>query len=324
MIEGDEGMKWLQLQKEQETIHTQIRNHEKFSEQKMLIEGQIEHARQNIDDNTVALHKIRLKLDKLEGFSFMNMIRTWTGQLDELHAEKVDKAAVLELKINAAKKIHLDLLKDLEQVTQKLAQINRPQLQEALIHLKDKKKEYLQHHAPIKAQKLDQLVNEEILTKQLMKEINEAEEAGDKALSALGYAAASLHSAGSYSTWDTFLSGRLLATHLKHDALDQSEGYLHNAQIALQRFQNELLDVQKMNTQSLQVKTDGFVKFADYFFDDIFSAWSVHAKISTAREQVSRVQDDVHNTIRRLQEKHKNAHDYLTKLKNEQSEIFRS
>ena len=59
--------------------------------------------------------------------------------------------------------------------------------------------------------------------------------------------------------------GGLIATHLKHDALDQSENYLHSAQIALQRFHNELLDVQEMSTKSLHVETDGFVKFADYF-----------------------------------------------------------
>ena len=315
-------MEWRQLQKEQEVIHTQIRNYERLSEQRALIEGQIERAKQDITTNTMALNKIRLKLDKLEGFSFMNMIRTWTGQQDELRAEKIDKAAVLELKINEAKKINQDLRKDLEQVTQKLTQINHPQLQEELTYLKAQKKGYLQLHNPAKAQELEHLVDEEILIKQLMKEITEADEAGEVALSALGQAAASLHSAGSYSTWDTFFGGGLLATHLKHDSLNQSESYLHNAQIALQRFQNELLDVQSMSAQSLHVETDGFVKFADYFFDDIFSAWSVHAKISTAREQVSRVQDDVHNTLWRLQEKQTKAQEYLAKLKQEQIMIL--
>ena len=137
-------MEWQQLQKEQEMIHTQIRNYERFSEQELLIEGQIEHVRQEITENTASLNKIRLKLDKLEGFSFMNMIRTWTGQQDELRAEKIDKAAVLELKINEAKKIDQDLIKDLEQVTKKLAQINQPQVQAALAQLKAKKKGYLQ------------------------------------------------------------------------------------------------------------------------------------------------------------------------------------
>ncbi|MCY1182223.1 hypothetical protein D9M73_227730 [compost metagenome] len=77
-----------------------------------------------------------------------------------------------------------------------------------------------------------------------------------------------------------------------------------------------------MSTKSLHIETDGFVKFADYFFDDIFSAWSVHSKISTAREQVSRVQDDVHNTIWRLQDKHNKAVNYLQSLEKEKELIF--
>lgn len=317
-------MEWQELQKEQETIHALLRNAKKLSEQQLLIEGQIEHAQQEMLTYTVALNKIRLKLDKLEGFSFMNMIRTWTGQQDELRAEKIDKAAVLELKIKEAKNMQQDLSKDIEQVRAKLTQIDEQQLQEALSQVNAKKKEHLQLHAPYQAQRLEQLANEEILTRQLITEIKEAEEAGDKALTMLGQAAASLHSASGYSTWDTFFGGGLLATHLKHDALDKTESYLHNAQIALQRFHNELLDVQDMSVKSLRVETDGFVKFADYFFDDIFSAWSVHSKISTAREQVSRVQDDVHNTMWRLQEQKKNALDLIQSIEEEKKYLLQT
>ena len=315
-------MEWQQLQAEQEKLHGQLRSANRLSEQKLLIEGQIAHVEQEITKHSVELNQIRLKLDKLEGFSFMNMIRTWTGQQDELRAEKIDQAAILELKIKEAKKMVTDLTSDFEQVNQKLKQINEKQLQGALEILHIKKKSYLQLHEPEVAQKIEQLANEELITKQLLSEIKEAEDAGDTALTKLGQAAASLHSASGYSTWDTFFGGGLIATHLKHEALDKTESYLHNAQIALQRFHNELLDVQDMSTNTLQVETDGFVKFADYFFDDVFSAWSVHSKISTAREQVSRVQDDVHNTIRRLQEKHNKALRYLEALQQEKEAIL--
>lgn len=97
-----------------------------------------------------------------------------------------------------------DLTEDLGQVHTKLAQINEQQLQENLSQLNAKKKGYLQLHAPEKAQRLAQLANEEMLTKLLLIEIKEAEEAGDFALTKLGQAAASLHSANGYSTWDTF------------------------------------------------------------------------------------------------------------------------
>ncbi|UZM98190.1 hypothetical protein OL548_26040 [Lysinibacillus sp. MHQ-1] len=53
-----------------------------------------------------------------------------------------------------------------------------------------------------------------------------------------------------------------------------------------------------------------------------FSAWSVHSKISTAREQVSRIQDDVHNTIWRLQDKHHKASNYLQTIEQEQGAIL--
>lgn len=317
-------MEWKQLQNEQEMIHAQLRTASRLSEQKILIEQQIEHVQQEIYKHSKELNQIRLRLDKLEGFSFMNMIRTWTGQQDELRAEKIDKAAILELKINAAKKMDVDLTHDLGQVNTKLSQINEKELQEVLSQINAKKKGFLQIHEPKHAKRLEQLAHEEMLTKQLMIEIQEAEGAGEAALTKLGQAAESLHSARGYSTWDTFFGGGLIATSLKHDALDKSENYLHNAQIALQRFHNELLDVHEMSTKSLAVETDGFVKFADYFFDDIFSAWSVHSKISTAREQVSRVQDDVHNTLLRLQDKHNNANDYLQSLQKEKEAIFQN
>lgn len=315
-------MEWQQLQIEQEKIHAQLRKASRLKEQSQLLNSQIKLTQQEIDQHTAALNQIRSKLDKLDGFSFMNMIRTWTGQQDELRAEKIDKAAVLELKMNEANKMQVDLTEDNIQVKDKLAQIDEVALQQALQQVLSKKKKYLQLHDPAQAARLEYLANEEMLTKQLIIEIQEAEEAGEVALTKLGQAAASLHSASGYSTWDTFFGGGLIATHLKHDALDQSENYLHSAQIALQRFHNELLDVHEMSTKSLHVETDGFVKFADYFFDDIFSAWSVHSKISTAREQVSRVQDDVHNTIWRLQDKHNKADYYLQTIIEEKEAIL--
>ncbi|GLC88796.1 hypothetical protein [Lysinibacillus piscis] len=315
-------MEWEMLQKEQERIHTQIRMLHRLNEQKQLVTKQIEHVKQDIDKHRQALKEIQTKLNKLEHFSFMNMVRTWTGQQDELREEKIDQAAVLELKIKEAKKVAHDLTEDSERIDKQLRCIDAQQLQEALKHILSKKQGYLQVHHPTQVAKLEQLMNEELETKQMLKEIKEAEEAGQVALTKLGQVAASLHSASDYSTWDTFFGGGLLATHLKHDSLDQSEIDLHNAQIALQRFHNELLDIQTVTTNALYIEKDGFVKFADYFFDDIFSAWSIHAKISTAREQISRVQDDVHNTLLRLQDKQQKAMDYLVLLQAEQEIIY--
>jgi len=50
-------------------IHAQLRTASRLSEQKDLIEKQIERAQQEIYKHSKALNQIRLKLDKLEGFS---------------------------------------------------------------------------------------------------------------------------------------------------------------------------------------------------------------------------------------------------------------
>ena len=101
----------------------------------------------------------------------MNTIRTWAGQQDELRAEKIDEAAILELKINEAKKMELDLTDDLRHINIKLTQINEQELQETLKQLNAKKKGYLQIHEPEQAKRLEQLAHEEMLTKQLIIEI---------------------------------------------------------------------------------------------------------------------------------------------------------
>ena len=102
-------------------------------------------------------------------------------------------------------KMQTDLTEDSVQVMNQLAQIDERALQQSLQQIYLQKKAYLQIHDAAQAERLEQLAHEEMLTKQLITEIQEAEEAGEVALTRLGQAAASLHSASGYSTWDTFL-----------------------------------------------------------------------------------------------------------------------
>ena len=44
---------------------------------------------------------------------------------------------------------------------------------------------------------------------------------------------------------------------------------------------------------NLQIQVDGFLRFADYFFDDIFSSWSVLGKIRDAQNEVLSAQIQV-------------------------------
>ena len=296
-------MEWQQLQKQTESYQLQLIEADKLKTKKSKVERLIDHAKRDIERYQHDIQLARKELNKLEGFSFVNLFREWTGKKDELIEQQLDKVAIKELKLVEAELTLEDLQDDLVDIIHKLNAINERYVEQELQSIENKKQLYIMQHAPQLAEKLTAIAEQELLFKQLIKEINEAIDAGRVALGALADAGNALHEAESYSTWDTFLGGGFIVTALKQGKLDESNGYLHRAQMALQRFTNELLDVKDLRHETLQIDLDGFVKFTDYFFDNIFTDWSIHSKILTSINQISRVQDDVNNTIQELQQK---------------------
>ena len=296
-------MTWDQLHNEQEEVFIQLKRIEKLKKQKEILSEQIVTNNREIEAFNIQLREIREKLHHLDTFSFVNLFQSWTGKQEELRAQKIDKAAAIELKLNEAEQMKVDLTEDLSLTSSELLNFNEQKLNHKIELIRAKKQLWLKEFEPDKALKLQQLEEEELNCSKLKIEIEEARVAGKEAIRKLSSALKALDSASTYSTWDTFFGGGLIATHLKHEKMDESKNKMHQAQIALQRFKNELLDIQEMSTRHLTINTDGFVKFADYFFDDIFSAWSTHSKINSSKEQISRVLSDVRNTMLNVEQK---------------------
>ena len=114
-------------------------------------------------------------------------------------------------------------------------------------------------------------------------EIHEAIRAADDALIALRRAEESLSSAGNWGLWD-MLGGGFFSTLVKHNKIDQAQGELREAQAALAHFRDELADVGRI--VSFDLDTGGFLRFADYFFDDFFSDVLVQSKISRGKQKL--------------------------------------
>ena len=296
-------MEWQALQQQSKQYRLQLLELDKLIKKKITVERLVRHSQREIEKYTADLQQARKQLDKLDGFSFINLFREWSGKKDELFEQNIDRIAVTELKLVETQLTLEDLQDDLVDIIQKINAINEPYVEQQLKKIDEQKQLYLMEHAPQVAEKITALIEQELLCKQLIIEIQEAIEAGIRARSKLTDAGYSLHEASNYSTWDTFLGGGFIATALKHEKLDESNNYLHLAQIALQRFSNELLDIKDLRQDALKIEPDGFVKFTDYFFDNIFTDWSIHSKISTSLNQISRVQDDVSNTLNELEQK---------------------
>lgn len=322
MEKGGKEMELTEMQHKLQDYKRQLKTLEKLKKQKEIIDGQIAHAKDDIEKYEQSLKEARKRLNKLENFSFVNIFRTWTGKQEELLEEGCDRIAEKELKLIESQLIFEDLNDEVIDLVYKINAIHEAYAAEQIKSMENKIQIYYMANEPKMADRLNDLVEQEFLVQQLILEITEAIEAGREAQKKLVEAAEALNTATSYSTWDTFFGGGFLVTAIKHQELDKSNSYIHSAQQALQRFQNELLDVQEMRRGTLQIETDGFVKFADYFFDDIFSDWSIHSKIATSTNLIRRVSDDVANTLNELKMKMTLAEEKKKQLADEKTQLI--
>ena len=145
------------------------------------------------------------------------------------------------------------------------------------------------------------------------KELCEATSAGNAALSTARQVLDSLDSAEGWGTWD-LLGGGLLADMAKHSHLDEAQGAIERLQSQLRRFKTELADV--TIHVDMQVNVDGFLRFADYFFDGLFTDWAVMDKISRSQGQVQSTKNQIEQVLSRLNSMMRAAEQEQTQVQN--------
>lgn len=128
-------------------------------------------------------------------------------------------------------------------------------------------------------------------------ELREAIDAGQTALSTAEDVLSSLGSAENWGTWDLF-GGGLISDLAKHSHLDDAQNAVERLQSQLRQFKTELADV--TIHADMQVNVDGFLRFADYFFDGLFVDWAVLDKINRAQYQVQETKNQVVGVLSQL------------------------
>ncbi|MCI7182234.1 MAG: hypothetical protein MSA26_17040 [Lachnospiraceae bacterium] len=118
----------------------------------------------------------------------------------------------------------------------------------------------------------------------MRREMKEALDAGERALSSLRNAQEKLNSAGNWGLFDMF-GGGLFSTIMKRSKMDDAQQLMEVAKTDLKRFQRELKDVNI--PLDLRMEVGSFLSFADFFFDGFVADYLVQSKISEAKEQVS-------------------------------------
>lgn len=285
----------------------------------MVKRNELYTQREDLRKTEERLRAIRTKeqkdVDRLEGGSLAGFFYGISGK----KAERLDKekreayeAAVKHDTVAGELSVVND---EIERIDARLRSLEG--LEEKLERAIRDKKEWLKENFPQKVREI--LDSEERIAglQEQLREIREAQDAGRAAACMAKEVRSSLNSAEGWGTWDMF-GGGMFVTMAKHSHLDSAQDKVNVLQQRLRTFKTELVDVDFH--ENIQVQIDGFLRFADYFWDGIFADWMVQGKIHDAQNQVDQVIGKVESILMKLQNM---SEETQQKLEEEKSELER-
>ena len=273
-----------------------------------------------LEDETVYLYEAYLaeqeEAQRLEGESFSALLFRLLGKLGE-------KQELSRAELYAAAMKYETALHQQEEVQAHIAALLREQAEhadaEALFTAAfQEERRRLSAEEPQKAAELLALEQREAALEAEMHEAEEAFAVGRRVLAVIDAAAEALSDAENWSTFD-LLGGGLIADMVKHERLEYAQGDICILQEQLRSYRTELADV-SMDAE-IRLEVGEFLRFADVFFDDIFSGITVLDHIVSAQRQLSRAEEQVLDVQHRLGESLEKFRGELEKLKTRREEL---
>lgn len=284
--------------------------------------AELKNQRSTLRDEVSYLAGIKFReqadVERLEGRSLAAFFYNVIGKMDEKLDQERQEAYAARVKCDAAER-------ELAAVEQELCRYEG-EFDKLRSYQKQYDTLFAEKAAAVKleggecAAQLLQLEEQYGAQEHKRKELQEAIYAGNSALSSAHRVLDSLNSAEGWGTFD-LLGGGLLADMAKYNHLDQAQNAIEQLQSDLRRFKTELADVHI--TANLQVSVDGFLRFADYFFDNIFTDWAVMDKISRAKMQVEGTSTNISEVLHRLQRLLKETENRQRSIKDEIDHLVR-
>jgi hypothetical protein len=224
-------------------------------------------------------------VDRYEGLSVPSVIASIIGRREERLATEVSERDALALEI-AVRNGALDRLR--AQARDLRSQAGHPA--EAEQRIQQARGAYLDALHAVGDQRGTQgleLIERIGTIKAAITEITEAQSARADADRALSSAASALSSAGSWSTYDTFFGGGMIADMVKRGHVSDATGAIADAQYAMVVLAAELRDIEWSNPRPAAPQISSSLGTMDLWFDNIFSDWMVRDRISASRQSVT-------------------------------------
>jgi hypothetical protein len=241
------------------------------------------------------LDKEQYDVTKLEGKSLASVFYSILGSLEEHIKEERKEALAAKLKYDQT-------IKDMEDVKSEIAGLSAESedyvnCQNDYDRLYDQKKQSMIRDAGETGQKVMDLSEKLSFSEANLAEIQEAISVGNGALEYLKNAHDCLGSAAGWGTWDIF-GGGIISDLAKHSYIDDAKIHIEQTQRLLRRFKTELTDIHI--DSDIKIETDGFARFADFFFDGLIADWFMQTKIQNSSESVYHVKCQVQDIMDKL------------------------
>ena len=286
MSGNDEALKSLQRQTlEKKRLDARLRE----------LYAQRETLQKQTEGLELARQKEQADVDRLEGRSLAAFFYHAVGRLDEQLDKERQEAYAAQVKYDAAARELAAVEADAASCEVRLSQLEGCE-QRYETALAEKAAALRESGSAAAQELLDAEARIADLEGQL-REIREAADAGEAALNAADQVLETLDSAEGWSTWDV-VGGGLLADLAKYEDLDNAQEQVEQLQEKLRQFKTELADV--TIEAELQVSVDGFLRFADVFFDGLFADLAVMEHINDSQKKIRNTQKEIQAVLDRL------------------------
>jgi len=269
---------------------------------KKKVESTLKELRSRQDEleiKTAELDRIRqweeADVERLENGSLASFFYNVVGKMDDKLAREREEAYAARVRYDAAARELADVK---EEIQRREAQLRRLQgCEERYDQILKYKAAEMRSSGSSAGQEMLRLEREIARLSSRQKELREAIAAGEAALNCADTVLEKLDSAHGWAVWDV-MGGGVLTDMAKYSRLDEAQRFTEQLQILLGRFKAELNDLSL--APNWYVTVDGFMRFADHFFDNLFTDWTVMDQIARSQQQVANIRTQTDGLLREL------------------------
>ena len=280
---------------------------------------QEESCRREVDTLMTQWAREEGDVEKLEKLTWSSVLASLRGNKEEELDREKREAYAAKLRLQEAKR-QLDEIRGEIRMRQDRLSMSAD-CQRKYEELLLEKAAEISKNDTVLAKKLEETEKRELGLLSRRKEIEEALSAGQMALVHIQEAMNDLHSAGNWGTFD-ILGGGLIADAMKYSRMDEAQKKMELVQSDLRRYKAELADV--AHTAAFDLQPGGFLQFADFFWDNIFTDFAVRDKIYQAQDQMQELKNQVSRIQMELEREVREAERGLTTLQEEKNGLIHS